>query len=689
MNQNGNNSLFFHVDTAVVEPDGLISVSGWAFSLKAQLLTFRVSRGFAPVQGIEVTRSDRSDVSKTLLGNDSKKNCGFTVTFSGNPDLEYTLSVSDGRQTKRDRFIPSGYSMSWKFQPGRFLSEFAGNVGGMLPEIRETSYGTYTKQMRANMLKPGFRYEQWLKAHEPGEAELERQRSEDFGQPPKFSIIVPVYRTPEQYLRELVDSCRKQTWSNFEICFADGSGPEYGMGELLSAMALEDPRIRFKILPENLGISGNTNEAIAMAEGDWLVFLDHDDVLAVNALYELAVRATADDRISVIYTDEDKVSSDLNRHFDPAMKPDYDPVLLASNNYICHLTAVKKSLADRIGPLDPGCDGSQDHDYLLRCTEENVCLHIPKVLYHWRSHAASTASDPESKFYCSAAGAEAVNRSYARRGIPAHAYVSPLPGHYATVFDVPEELPLISCIVWGDGNFSDFERTRKSLLAHSAADCLEILPGLDSLKDAAGEYLFFIRCGSELAPAGSLNPGFDGENALPRLVKPFPFNMTERIRCQGAGIVAALITDDHDRVAFAGSILNRSHCLDELYLGEPVGSLVDNGMIRDARHTATASLNGLMIRRKLFEDLGGLNESLRSCRAVDLSFKVLNDGYPLIYDPMIVIRQRVSVAAQPLYRTAERELKSIAKKYPSVFGKKRLFGSPNRVVYLGKYVLKE
>ena len=261
-------------------------------------------------------------------------------------------------------------------------------------------------------------YESWLQDCLPDEAETRRQRAVVFPFAPLISILVPAYETPEPFLRQMMDSVLAQSYGKLELCIADGS-PSEKVRRVAEEYACRDSRVRYQKLEQNLGISGNTNAALAMARGEYTGLLDHDDLLLPGALYEI-VRALNDgEPADAVYTDEDKLDSERNVHFQPHFKPDFNPEYLRSNNYICHFFLVKRETALETGGFRQEFDGAQDHDFILRCTEKaRKVVHVPRVLYSWRCHAASTADNPESKLYAYEAGKRAVAAHLERCGTP-------------------------------------------------------------------------------------------------------------------------------------------------------------------------------------------------------------------------------------------------------------------------------
>ena len=250
----------------------------------------------------------------------------------------------------------------------------------------------------------------------PTEEELEAQRKRHFVKEITFSIVVPAYHTPESFLRQMIESVLGQTFCRVELCIADGSSDD-SVETIVREYQKNDSRIKYKRLEENKGISENTNEGLQMATGEYIGLLDHDDLLEPHALYEMRMEIAKYPDAEVLYSDEDKVTFDLQHYFEPHYKPDFNLDLLRSNNYICHFLVMKKELLEQVGGFRPEFDGAQDFDLVLRLTEKaKRVIHIPKVLYHWRSHEASTAANPMSKLYAYEAGRRAVEAHLKRCG---------------------------------------------------------------------------------------------------------------------------------------------------------------------------------------------------------------------------------------------------------------------------------
>lgn len=309
-------------------------------------------------------------------------------------------------------------------------------------EIRRNGFtNTYykVKEKRAKNLALKD-YEKERLAALPSKEELEAQKKKIFsGNDVTFSIVVPTYHTPELFLRQMIESVLGQTFCRVELCIADGSRDD-SVERIVRAYMASDQRIRYKRLAENKGISENTNEGLMMAAGEYIGLLDHDDLLEPHALYEMRMALEQYPQAEVLYTDEDKVSFDLEHYFEPHYKPDFNPDLLRSNNYICHFTVVKRSLLDSVGYFRPEYDGAQDYDLVLRLTEKAKCVvHIPKVLYHWRCHQASTAANPMSKLYAYEAGRRAVEAHLERCGESGTVSETRFYGFYQTNYQIPAD----------------------------------------------------------------------------------------------------------------------------------------------------------------------------------------------------------------------------------------------------------
>jgi glycosyltransferase involved in cell wall biosynthesis len=239
-------------------------------------------------------------------------------------------------------------------------------------------------------------FESSLRQSEPLTAAGEQEHGDA---PLLFSIIVPLYNTQPDHLAAMIASVQAQTYPHWQLCLADGSDQDRVEAQV-TRLAAQDNRITYQRLAQNLGISGNTNAALALASGDFIALLDHDDLLAPQALAAVH-KAIVSQGADLIYSDEMNFAGDISQVSLIHFKPDFALDNLRSNNYICHLTVFARALSEQIGSFDPACDGSQDYDYILRLSEQaQKIVHIPQILYYWRIHGGSVASDISVKPYC-------------------------------------------------------------------------------------------------------------------------------------------------------------------------------------------------------------------------------------------------------------------------------------------------
>lgn len=317
------------------------------------------------------------------------------------------------------------------------------------------------------------KYQNWIKNNEPTIEQLEEQRNTKFEIEPKFSFIVPMYNTPINYFEELVNCLINQTYTNWELCLADGSKEE---NKEIEKIIEKDNRIKYKFLNENKGIAGNTNAALKMATGDYIALLDHDDLLPVFCLYELTKTINENQDVEFIYTDEDKISSDSNKRYDPHFKPDFAIDTLRSNNYITHLSVFKKELISKLEGFRDEYDGAQDYDIILRAIENtNKIVHIPKILYHWRVHQNSTAMLSAAKPYAYEAGIRAIEAHLKRQNLKAKVkHGGDMHGVYELQYEV-EGNPKVSIIIPNKDSVKLLKKCISSIIALTTYRNYEII----------------------------------------------------------------------------------------------------------------------------------------------------------------------------------------------------------------------
>lgn len=316
-------------------------------------------------------------------------------------------------------------------------------------------------------------YQLWIEANEPTEEQLEAQRKKTFGVQPKISIIVPMYRTPHRFFEELVDSLIGQTYSNWELCLADGSEEK---DVDLEKICQKDPRIHYHFIGENKGIAGNTNEALKLATGDYIALLDHDDLLPIFSLYEVVKCINHHPEADFIYTDEDKFEKLEGRRYNPYFKSDFGPDTLRANNFICHFSIFRKDLMEVLEGFRSEYDGAQDFDILLRMSENaKHIVHIPKILYHWRVHELSTAKEgATAKPYAYEAGKKAVQAHIDRLGLKGTVEDGNTIGTYRVKYDVIGN-PKVSILIPNKDYIETLKVCLKSLTKLTTYENYEII----------------------------------------------------------------------------------------------------------------------------------------------------------------------------------------------------------------------
>lgn len=323
----------------------------------------------------------------------------------------------------------------------------------------------------------------------PDENQRKTEEETVFANPVKISILVPLFNTPETFLREMIDSVVAQTYPNWELCLADGSDEGHGyvksvVDEYIAKDAviakekgIDNARFLYKKLSENKGISGNTNECLALATGEYIGLFDHDDILHPSVLFEY-LRAINERHADYLYCDETTFKSeDINKMLTMHFKPDYAIDNLRANNYICHFSVFKRTLLEGEELFRSQFDGSQDHDMILRLTDraENI-VHIPRLMYYWRCHEASVASNIDAKPYAIEAAKGAVADHLRRHGYEHFKITSTRA--FETIFKIRYEIigtPLISIVIANKDHVEDLSRCINSILEKSTYDNYEIV----------------------------------------------------------------------------------------------------------------------------------------------------------------------------------------------------------------------
>lgn len=313
-------------------------------------------------------------------------------------------------------------------------------------QLLERSYSALFSAKQSNK-----KYLDWIEKFESNNTPTLRDfdRLNGVADKPLISVIMPTFNTQGSLLNETIESVLTQSYTNLQLCISDDCSSKKDTLSMLSQWQEKDDRVLVNYCSAPSGIAANTNSALALATGDFCVFLDHDDLLAKHALYEIASCVVDQPELKFLYSDEDKIDENGLR-MDPHFKPDWNPDLLLSQNYVCHLVALDRELIEKVGACREGYEGAQDHDLLLRVMQhvnQNQVQHIEKVLYHWRMTPESTAATPAAKSYSSDSGVAAIGDYLDRTDSTATVEKGKYPNTYRVVWDVPVDTPKVSIII--------------------------------------------------------------------------------------------------------------------------------------------------------------------------------------------------------------------------------------------------
>lgn len=486
--------------------------------------------------------------------------------------------------------------------------------------------------------------------------ETRRQRETVFDRKVKFSILVPLFNTAESYLREMLESVLAQTYSEWELCLADGSDGEHSYVEkVCREYAKRDGRIRYQKLEKNGGISENTNACMTMATGDYIGLFDHDDLLHPYALFEY-MKVICRENADLIYSDEctfKKTPSDAYwLHF----KPDYAPDTLRANNYICHFTVFRRGLLEKAGGgFRKEYDGSQDYDLILRlCEQAERIVHIPRILYYWRSYGDSTALDVSAKPYTIEAGKKAVADHLRRIGLAGVVSEAVMQSTYKVQYAISGE-PLVSIIIPNRDHLSDLSRCIASIREKSSWRKWEIIIVENNSSDsktfayydeiqkdsrirvvkAEGDEAFNFSAvnnfGARFARGAYL---LLLNNDIEVITADWIEQMLMFAQRGDVGAVGAMLYYPDDTVQHAGVILGIAGVAEHAHKGYKRGEYGYAGRLTIAQNLSAVTAACMMLPRRVWDEMQGLDEAFAVMyNDLDLCMRIRKAGYLIVWTP--------------------------------------------------------
>lgn len=678
-------------------------VKGWAFSYEKEPITFSILNAAGKEVEFDYKSKGRVDLYSLSMVDEDQIDCGYTIKWKGNAKEKYSFVL----KTKN-------------YQSKEILQEKtpSQNVLSKVPKLFKMMSYQHIKNGFRILKKKGFsgvidrivhgssnwaEYDEWFNATKVTEEELERQRNTKFEFAPMISIIVATFNTKEEYLKEMIDSVRNQSYSNWQLCIGDGSTND-SVEKYVKEHYGDDSRIVFKKLEKNYGISGNMNGALELVTGDYVGLFDHDDLLTPDCLYEF-VASMQEVHHDCIYSDEDKLNDKTKKFEDPHFKPDFSIDLLCSHNYITHFFVVNMDIVRKVGGMRSEYDGSQDHDFIFRCVEQaNSVHHVPKILYHWRMHPLSTAMDPESKMYCYTSGKKAIESHFKRVGIDATVEMLPRPlyGMYHCKYTVKDH-PLVSILIPNYNHKDLLKGCIESLMNVNTYSNIEIVivennsteqEIFDYYKELEETYsnvkVIYYKGDFNYSKINNYGVKYThGEYILflnndTKVIEPDSIeDMLGVCQREDVGVVGAKLLYEDDTVQHCGVVVG--------YHGYATAafSLIDRndfgymGRPRVSWDVSAVTAACLMTKREIFDEVDGFDEDFKvACNDVDLCLKIRSLNKWIVEDVFSVWYHYES-KSRGLEDTPEKqarfqsEIARFQKKWPEILKNGDPFHNPN------------
>jgi len=629
---------------------GKIIVRGWAVAASG---VERVEVQLGSVSSVTKTGLVRPDVARSHPDGASARTCGYVteIDSQGVPNGHHTLSIT------------------------------AVSSGGSVRKIEVPIQIDHSRGFSSD-------YDRWIREFETRNATLIDLKIRGFTYSPLISILMPVYRTPPGILKQAIDSVLAQSYSNWELCIADDASGSAEIERLLRQYAQQNERIKCRLLQGNGGIVAASNAALELASGEFVALLDHDDELSQDALYYVVDTLNRSLDLDIIYSDEDKIDENGKR-YDPFLKPDWSPDLLLSENYIAHLLVARRSLVMEVGAFQPGFDGSQDHDLILRLAEKSDRIaHIPKILYHWRASATSTAAVSTQKGYALEAAQRAIEGHLQRRGVAARVVPGNINGRWRVRYALGVE-PSVSIIIASGGKTDILCNNLESLFGKTDYRNFEIVIIDNSQKNGIEKLvrtwpdrsrrLRYIDWRNEPFNYSAINNEAARRCDSPLLLflnddtsiiaSGWLTAMVEMSIRPEVGAVGAKLLYPDGRIQHAGVVMgifeNCGHAF-KCLAGDMQHYFDFPDVIRNVSAVTGACL---MTRAEVFWEAGGFDETnfAVAFNDIDLCLKIREMGYRIIYTPHALLyhHEAFSKTAKDLVPDSK-EVKAMQSKWKAV-----------------------
>lgn len=449
---------------------------------------------------------------------------------------------------------------------------------------------------------------------------------------PRFSVITPVYNTNRKHLEECISSVLAQTFENWELCLVDDHSSKPQVRKILEAAASLDPRIRPIFREKNGGIVDASNDGLSMARGEFVVLLDHDDVIEPDALMLINELIDSDPLIDYVYTDETLIT-DGGQVVERFHKPDWSPERFRHQMYVCHLSVIRRSLVLEVGGFRPGYDGSQDYDLMLRVAEKaRKIAHIPKLLYHWRMASTSVANNASAKPYAYDAGKRAIEAHLERSCVSGQVSQVPgFPGNYR--LDRHVEQPIsIEVFVPDTGRVGDVWGLERNHLSATLRD-LEEFAGSKVKLTAVGSQASLSSCYNSFALDSRADVVVFASESLEPIQENWAKQLTEPMAQHDIGIVSGFTYTANSRLEHAGYVLHGSF-LERSHYRMWRRNRGQRAILETIHEVAAVDWQCMAVRRDLFESLGGFDESLdHPWVTVDFCLRALERGFSTVVTP--------------------------------------------------------